>query len=91
MTDTAPSPFGTLLDEAAELQGEAVRLRRALHVRPEIGLQLPHTQERVLDALRKCSPSPAFAASTPKQKSQRWLAFRLWRTREDSNLRPPDS
>ena len=51
MTDTAPSPFGTLLDEAAELQGEAVRLRRELHVRPEIGLQLPHTQERILAAL----------------------------------------
>ena len=50
-TDIAPSPFGTLLAEAAELQGDAVRLRRDLHVRPEIGLQLPHTQDRILAAL----------------------------------------
>jgi hippurate hydrolase len=47
----APSPFGTLLDEAAELQGEAVRLRRALHRQPEIGLQLPRTRDAVLGAL----------------------------------------
>ncbi len=46
-----PSPFGTLLEEAAELQGDAVRLRRDLHLQPEIGLQLPRTQDRILAAL----------------------------------------
>ena len=41
----------TLLAEAQELQGEAVRFRRTLHEHPELGLELPFTQERVLEAL----------------------------------------
>jgi hippurate hydrolase len=51
MTDLAPSPFGSLLEEAAELQGDTVRLRRDLHTHPELGLALPRTQDRVLAAL----------------------------------------
>ena len=51
MTELAPSPFGTLIEEANELQGDTVRMRRELHVRPEIGLALPRTQERILGAL----------------------------------------
>src|SRR4030095_7469821 len=34
-----------------ELQGDIARLRHALHKEPEIGLQLPRTQEKVLKAL----------------------------------------
>ena len=41
----------TLLAEAQELQGDAVRFRRTLHEHPELGLELPFTQERVLEAL----------------------------------------
>jgi hippurate hydrolase len=40
-----------LLDEARELQDDAVRLRRRLHRHPEIGLHLPRTQAAVLEAL----------------------------------------
>jgi amidohydrolase len=40
-----------LLDEARTLFGDLVRLRRAIHREPEIGLDLPRTQARVLDAL----------------------------------------
>jgi hippurate hydrolase len=39
------------LDDARAQAGDLVRLRRALHAEPEIGLELPRTQQRVLDAL----------------------------------------
>ena len=60
-----PTVFGHLRDEAAELLPDAVRLRRVLHARPEIGLQLPHTRDRILDAL---SPLP-LAVRTGEQVS----------------------
>jgi hippurate hydrolase len=41
----------TLRDDAAELQNDLMRLRRALHREPELGLDLPRTQEKVLAAL----------------------------------------
>jgi hippurate hydrolase len=41
----------SLREDAAELQGDLAVLRRDLHQIPEIGLQLPRTQERVLAAL----------------------------------------
>ncbi len=41
----------TLLDEARDLLPDAVRLRRRLHRRPELGLHLPATQDAVLDAI----------------------------------------
>jgi hippurate hydrolase len=41
----------SLLDRARELQPELVSLRHALHSEPEVGLKLPRTQERVLQAL----------------------------------------
>jgi amidohydrolase len=44
-------PEDTLLLEARDLLPEAVRLRRRLHQRPEVGLDLPFTQEQVLAAL----------------------------------------
>ena len=39
------------IERARELQGELAQLRGALHREPEIGLQLPRTQEKVLSAL----------------------------------------
>ena len=38
----------TVLDDAREMSDDLVRLRRALHGHPEIGLDLPRTQETVL-------------------------------------------
>ena len=43
--------FDTLLAEAQDLLPEAVELRRALHRRPEIGNDLPFTQEQVLERI----------------------------------------
>ncbi len=43
--------ISSLLPEAQELQPDVVRLRRAIHRRPELGLQLPRTQAAVLQAL----------------------------------------
>jgi hippurate hydrolase len=40
-----------LRDDAISLADELVRLRRALHATPEVGLDLPRTQETVLAAL----------------------------------------
>jgi hippurate hydrolase len=41
----------TLLDDAQALLPELVALRRTIHSDPELGLELPRTQRRVLDAL----------------------------------------
>lgn len=41
----------TIAADAQELQDDIVRLRHDLHREPEIGLQLPRTQEKVLKAL----------------------------------------
>ncbi|WP_067687197.1 M20 metallopeptidase family protein [Nocardia jejuensis] len=41
----------SIRDDAAALQGDLVQLRRRLHLEPELGLQLPRTQEKVLDAV----------------------------------------
>jgi hippurate hydrolase len=41
----------TLREDGERLRGGLVRLRRELHQEPEIGLHLPATQARVLDAL----------------------------------------
>ena len=54
---TEPSPSGPdlapadLLAEAGALLDDVVALRRDLHRRPELGLDLPATQARVLEAL----------------------------------------
>ncbi|GAB3007192.1 M20 family metallopeptidase [Amycolatopsis acidiphila] len=40
-----------LRNDAATLNEDLVRLRRELHQIPEVGLQLPRTQEKVLEAL----------------------------------------
>lgn len=41
-----------LKEDAQSLQGDLVQIRRELHREPELGLQLPRTQERVLAALQ---------------------------------------
>ena len=43
--------MGEVRDDAAQISGELVELRRAIHADPEIGLDLPRTQEKVLAAL----------------------------------------
>ena len=40
-----------IADLAADVQDDLVQLRRALHQIPELGLNLPRTQEHVLAAL----------------------------------------
>ncbi len=40
-----------LVDAAQALQAQTVELRRAIHADPEIGLDLPRTQSKILDAL----------------------------------------
>lgn len=40
-----------LLDDAAQLLPELVALRRDLHATPEVGLDLPRTQQRIAEAL----------------------------------------
>ncbi|MDJ1131430.1 M20 metallopeptidase family protein [Streptomyces iconiensis] len=42
---------GALLEEAGRYAADAVALRRVLHAGPEVGLQVPETQRRVLHAL----------------------------------------
>ncbi|MFD6354226.1 M20 metallopeptidase family protein [Nocardia tengchongensis] len=41
----------SIREDATALQGDLVQLRRALHREPELGLDLPRTQEKVLSAL----------------------------------------
>src|SRR5690348_11111548 len=41
----------TFLEESRDIAGDLVQLRRRLHREPEVGLQLPRTQEKVLEAL----------------------------------------
>jgi amidohydrolase len=40
-----------IADDAAEISGEVAELRHAIHAEPEIGLDLPKTQDKVLSAL----------------------------------------
>lgn len=51
MASTMTEGIDMLLDDSRELQGTMVQLRRAMHAEPETGLQLPRTQERVLNWL----------------------------------------
>src|ERR1700734_3844902 len=41
----------TLFDEATAISGDIAELRHAIHREPEIGLQLPRTQAKILAAL----------------------------------------
>ncbi|MGQ0574785.1 MAG: M20 metallopeptidase family protein [Pseudonocardia sp.] len=48
---SADDQFAGLVSQARNLQPRTVALRRALHRRPEVGLELPHTRTAVLAAL----------------------------------------
>ncbi len=43
--------MGEVRGDAAQISGELIELSRAIHAEPEIGLDLPKTQEKVLAAL----------------------------------------
>jgi hippurate hydrolase len=47
----AANTFGTLIQESTDLLTEAVALRRRIHERPELGLDLPATQAAILEAM----------------------------------------
>ena len=50
MTNLAP--IGSdLLDAAKSLHDDTIELRRTLHAEPEIGLQLPVTQAKIVESL----------------------------------------
>jgi len=55
MNDQAPTNLDAigedLLEAARDLQSDTIELRRSIHAEPEIGLQLPDTQAKILDAL----------------------------------------
>lgn len=50
-TPSLPAAGDDLCEAAAGLQADTVELRRAIHKDPELGLQLPRTQAKILDAL----------------------------------------
>ena len=50
MTNLAPIGED-LLEAARSLQGETIELRRSIHAEPEIGLQLPDTQKKIVESL----------------------------------------
>jgi hippurate hydrolase len=54
----ASQPDALFAAEAAALAPGLVALRRALHAEPEVGLRLPGTQRRVLDALAETTAEP---------------------------------
>ena len=58
------SELHRFLDEARELLPEAVALRRRIHAKPELGLNLPLTTQAVLDALQGCEVEIARGKST---------------------------
>ena len=58
------SELHRFLDEARELLPEAVALRRRIHAKPELGLQLPLTTAAVVEALRGCEVEIARGPST---------------------------
>jgi amidohydrolase len=57
-------PLARFLDEAKELLPAAVTLRRGIHARPELGLQLPETTQAVLDGLKGLDVEIARGPST---------------------------
>jgi amidohydrolase len=57
-------PDHSLLLEARDVLPDAIRLRRRLHARPEVGLHLPRTQEEVLLALDDLPVTVATGGST---------------------------
>ena len=56
-----PFDSAALLDQAASVLPEVVDLRRRIHRHPELGLQLPRTQQAVLDSLADLPPDELLA------------------------------
>lgn len=56
MTEVVTQPVPQTITEAVEklptLQNDLIAFRREMHADPEVGLHLPHTQARVLEALQ---------------------------------------
>jgi hippurate hydrolase len=63
MTDTT-THIADLLPAALAILPDVIELRRRIHRRPEIGLQLPETQAVVLDALRDLGLEPRLGRAT---------------------------
>ena len=57
-------PDHSLLHEARDVLPDAIRLRRRLHARPEVGLDLPFTQDAVLTALAELPVTVTTGSST---------------------------
>src|SRR5579863_2019908 len=51
MADSAPLADPRLVEEAGAQMDAAVEIRRHIHAHPEIGLELPATQELILEKL----------------------------------------
>jgi hippurate hydrolase len=62
--ETTGSVDSALVDAAGRLLDDAVQLRRRIHARPETGLDLPATQEAVLDALFGLGLNPEAGRNT---------------------------
>ena len=53
-----------LLHAAEDLHGDTIELRRAIHAEPEIGLDLPDTQSKIVEALTGLGLDVTFGEST---------------------------
>jgi amidohydrolase len=61
MSTIAPAP--ALLEDARAILSDVVAIRRRLHRRPEVGLDLPETQAVVADELRRLGLEPRLGRS----------------------------
>jgi amidohydrolase len=64
---SSPKPAAAknaLLARAREILPEIIEIRRAIHRQPELGLQLPKTQARIVDELRALGLEPRTGTST---------------------------
>jgi amidohydrolase len=60
----APSAVHPLLAAARAVQPRVLELRRAMHARPEIGLQLPATQVLIAEELQRLGLAPRLGTTT---------------------------
>ena len=56
----------TLFDEATAISGDIAQLRHAIHREPEIGVQLPKTQAKILAALEGLPLEITWASSSAR-------------------------
>jgi amidohydrolase len=64
MTDKTTNELAALLPAAEAILPDVIEVRRRIHRRPEIGLQLPETQAVVADALRELGLEPRLGNAT---------------------------